>query len=138
MVTHQIQIAGVYRVSIRDFGQLEAVVMDRVWNRSEVATVRDIFDELAEGRQIAYTTVLSTMDNLHRKGWLARERVGKAYRYWPVMTREKHSAELMRSAFASGGDADLVLTFFLEQMSEQESTELQTALGRLRKDVDNR
>jgi predicted transcriptional regulator len=117
-------------VSIRDFGQLEAVVMDRVWNRSEVTTVRDIFD--------AYTTVLSTMDNLHRKGWLARERVGKAYRYWPVMTREKHSAELMRAAFTSGGDADLVLTFFLEQMSKQESAELQAALGRLVGNVDDR
>jgi predicted transcriptional regulator len=125
-------------VSIRDFGQLEAVVMDRVWNRSEVTTVRDIFDELATSRQIAYTTVLSTMDNLHRKGWLARERVGKAYRYWPVMTREKHSAELMRAAFTSGGDADLVLTFFLEQMSKQESAELQAALGRLVGNVDDR
>lgn len=115
----------------RGFGDLEAVIMDRVWSRNEPVTVREIFDELADSRQIAYTTVLSTMDNLHRKQWLARERAGKAYRYWPTMTREERSARLMRAAFESGGDTDLVLTFFLEQMSRNESTRLQDALRRI-------
>ncbi len=58
------------------FGELEAVVMDRVWDRAEVCTVRDVFDELAADRVIAYTTVLSTMDNLHRKG-VAGTRTGR-------------------------------------------------------------
>jgi hypothetical protein len=43
------------------------------------------------------------MDNLHTKGWLARERDGKAYRYWPTLTREQHSAQLMRAALDEGG-----------------------------------
>ena len=62
----------------RAFGDLEAVIMDRVWDRDEAVTVREVFDELSAERQIAYTTVLSTMDNLHRKNWLKRERSGKA------------------------------------------------------------
>ncbi len=55
--------------------------MDRLWNRdppdSDTA-VREIFDALStERKKIAYTTVMSTMDNLHGKGWLSRTRDGK-------------------------------------------------------------
>lgn len=116
---------------VRGFGELEATVMDKLWTRAEVSTVRDIFDDLAANRPIAYTTVLSTMDNLHRKGWLARERVGKAYHYRPALTREEHSAKLMREAFESGGDTDLVLTHFLNQMGDLESEQVQAALRRI-------
>ena len=77
--------------------------MDRLWDRDvDSTTVRELFDELAAERDIAYTTVMSTMDNLHRKGWLARERDGRAYRYWPTMTREEHSAQLMHEALGIG------------------------------------
>jgi predicted transcriptional regulator len=114
----------------RAFGDLEAVVMERVWDHEHAVTVREIFDELAEERQIAYTTVLSTMDNLHRKGWLQRERSGKAYLYTPSMSREERSARLMRDAFDSGGDADMVLAFFLEQMNADESAQFKAALRR--------
>lgn len=108
--------------------------MDRIWKRGEVVTVRDIFDDLAHDRQIAYTTVMSTMDNLYRKGWLQRERVGKAFRYWSTMTREEHSARLMRDAFDAGGDSDLVLTFFLKQLEEDESTRVRDVLRRIIED----
>ena len=116
---------------IRGFGELEAVVMDRIWDRDETTTVREIFDELAAEREIAYTTVMSTMDNLHTKGWLARERDGKAYRYWPTLTREQHSAQLMREVLDAGGRSELVLSHFLEQISPEESARLRTALQRL-------
>lgn len=115
----------------RGFGDLEALIMDRIWDRAEPVTVREIFDDMVGDRAIAYTTVMSTMDNLHRKHWLARERVGKAYRYWPSMTREERSAGLMRAAFAAGGDADLVLTHFLQQISADESALLTQALQRI-------
>ena len=116
---------------VRGFGELEAVVMDRIWDRDGATTVREIFDELAAEREIAYTTVMSTMDNLHTKGWLAREREGKAYRYWPTLTREQHSAQLMREVFDAGGRSDLVLSHFLEQISPEESARLRQALQRL-------
>lgn len=109
---------------VRGFGELEAVVMDRVWGREGMIPVREVFEDLRRGREIAYTTVMSTMDNLHRKGWLARERRGKAFLYWPTLTREEYSARLMREALTGGGDPDLVLTHFLEQMSDEESVRL--------------
>lgn len=112
----------------RGFGDLEAVVMDQVWSCEHAVTVREVFDELAAQREIAYTTVMSTMDNLHRKGWLARERDGKAYNYWATMTREERSANLMSEAFHSGGDTDLVLSFFLGKMNPQESERLRAVL----------
>ncbi len=105
--------------------------MDRVWNRGAAATVRDIFDDLTHDREIAYTTVMSTMDNLHRKGWLQRERVGKAFRYWPAMSREEHSAVLMRDAFDAGGDSEVVLTFFINQMDEKDAMRVRAALRRI-------
>lgn len=109
---------------MRGFGELETVVMDRVWSRPGKITVRQVFEDLRAQRAIAYTTVMSTMDNLHRKGWLARERCGKAYLYWPMLTREEYGARLMHDALNSGGDPEVVLTHFMEQMSEQESARL--------------
>ena len=112
----------------RGFGDLEATVMDRVWGRDDGVTGRVVFEEMADARQIAYTTVLSTLDNLHRKGWVRREREGKAYRYWATMTREERSANLMRAALQTGGKPEAVLAFFVEQMSAEEAAQLKAAL----------
>jgi predicted transcriptional regulator len=116
---------------VRGFGDLEAVVMDRLWDRAGTTTVRAVFEDLHQSREIAYTTVMSTMDNLHRKGWLARERQGKAFLYWPTLTREEYSARLMRDALDAGGDSGAVLTHFLRQMTDEESATLRTALRRV-------
>ena len=119
-------------VRIRGFGELEAVVMDRVWNRDpDMVTVREIFEELSEERRIAYTTVMSTMDNLYTKGWLERERDGRAYRYWATLTREEHTARLMREALDGGGRSELVLSYFIEAIGPKESERLREALRRL-------
>jgi predicted transcriptional regulator len=116
----------------RGFGDLEAVIMDRIWNRgATTTTVREIFNELVAEREIAYTTVMSTMDNLYNKGWLAREKDGKAYRYWPTLTREEHSARLMREALDAGGSPELVLNHFVEQMGAEESARLRAALRKI-------
>ncbi|MBC7299763.1 MULTISPECIES: BlaI/MecI/CopY family transcriptional regulator [Actinomycetes] len=113
------------------FGDLEAVVMDRVWAAEDDLTVRDVYESLLVEREIAYTTVMSTMDNLHRKGWLDRERHGKAYLYWPTLNREEYSAQLMRGAL-EGTRSDLVLAHFVEQISEDESEALRAALRRIK------
>ncbi|MFN3006931.1 BlaI/MecI/CopY family transcriptional regulator [Mycolicibacterium wolinskyi] len=120
-------------MGIKGFGDLEAVVMDVLWSRSEPSTVRSVHDELVTQRQIAYTTVMSTMDNLFRKGWLLRDKVGLAYQYRPVMSREEHSAKLMRTVFESGGDSELILNFFLEQIADDDSVKLRQALQRFTK-----
>ena len=117
---------------MRGFGDLEAVIMHRVWEHDGPVTVRDLFDELSAERTIAYTTVMSTMDNLHRKGWLDRVRDGKAYRYTATASREEYSARLMREALADGGDAEAVLSHFVAQIGSGESEALRSVLRKLR------
>ncbi|HEV2378072.1 MAG TPA: BlaI/MecI/CopY family transcriptional regulator [Streptosporangiaceae bacterium] len=115
---------------MRGFGDLESVVMHLVWDHDGPVTVRDLFGELSRDREIAYTTVMSTMDNLHRKGWLTRVKEGKAYRYTAVATREEYSARLMSEALAGGGDTEAVLSHFVAQMDGEESNVLREVLRR--------
>ena len=116
---------------MRGFGELEAVVMDRVWEHGGPVTVRELFDELRQERAIAYTTVMSTMDNLHRKGWLARDKDGKAYRYTAVASRDEYSARLMREAMAEAGDTEAVLSHFVKAMDGEQSEVLRAVLDKL-------
>jgi len=116
---------------MRGFGDLEAEIMHRVWDHDGPVTVRELFDELRTQRPIAYTTVMSTMDNLHRKGWLAREKDGKAYRYTAVASREEYSARLMREAMTEAGDTEAVLSHFVAQMNGEQSQVLGAVLRRL-------
>ena len=113
------------------FGDLEAVIMHRVWDHGDPFTVRELFEELQRERVIAYTTVMTTMDNLHRKGWLARVKEGKAYRYTATASREEYSARLMREALDGGGDTQAVLSHFVAQMDGEESEVLRAVVRRL-------
>ncbi len=70
-------------------GPLEQDVMDVVW-RLRDATVRDVHAELAEGREIAYTTVMTTMARLARKGLLLRDTADLAHRYRPGVSRDQY------------------------------------------------
>lgn len=116
---------------MRGFGDLEAVIMQMVWDHPGAVTVRELFDKLGQERAIAYTTVMSTMDNLHRKGWLARTKEGKAYRYTATASREEYSARLMREALAEGGDTEAVLSHFITQIGDAESEALRAVVRRL-------
>ena len=116
---------------MRGFGDLEAEVMHRVWAHDGPVTVREIFEDMRTQRTIAYTTVMSTMDNLHRKGWLNREKDGKAYRYTAVASREEYSARLMREAMAEAGDTEAVLSHFVAQMDGEQSQVLGEVLRKL-------
>jgi predicted transcriptional regulator len=118
-------------VRVRGFGDLETEIMHRVWDHEAAVTVRELFDELRKQRPIAYTTVMSTMDNLHRKGWLNRDKDGKAYRYTAVASREEYSARLMREAMAEAGDTEAVLSHFVAQMDGEQSQVLGAVLRKL-------
>ncbi len=116
---------------MRGFGDLETVIMHLVWDHDSPVTVRELLGELRQERAIAYTTVMSTMDNLHRKGWLARAKDGKAYRYTATASREEYSARLMAEALAGGGDTEVVLSHFVAEMGGQESEVLAAVVQRL-------
>ncbi|MDT3442672.1 MULTISPECIES: BlaI/MecI/CopY family transcriptional regulator [unclassified Pseudofrankia] len=115
---------------MRGLGDLEAVVMDRLWSAPGPLTVRAVYEQLREQRQIAYTTVMTVMDNLHRKGWLHRALAGRAYRYEPTRSREMHSAEVMSEALADSVDRAATLMHFVEQMSPEEAQLLRDVLAR--------
>jgi predicted transcriptional regulator len=112
---------------VRRFGELEAEIMNRLWARAKPTTVREVVDELQRERPIAYTTVMTVMDTLFKKGWLHRQLEGRAYRYEPVSTREQYSAELMRDALSTSTDRTAALAHFLEQLSPDEASALREA-----------
>ena len=89
---------------MRMLGELEARVMRRIWDRDGPVTVRDITDDLRRDRPIAYTTVMTVMDNLRKKGWLRRTDQGRAYRYEPTVTGDEYSAGVMRQGLAASTD----------------------------------
>lgn len=102
--------------------------MDRIWRRGRPVLVRDIVEDLTAERTFAYTTVMTVMDKLHRKGWLRREPRGRAYVYEAVASRESYTARLMRDAWATSDNQAVAFVHFLEQLSEEEARALRTAL----------
>jgi predicted transcriptional regulator len=118
----------VWECGMRRFGELEAVIMDRLWERGRPALVREILDELRGDRTLAYTTVMTVMDNLYRKGWLRRERDGRAWRYEPTGSRSGYTAALMNEALETSADRRRALAHFALQMSPHDAAVLRDAL----------
>lgn len=77
-------------------GPLETDVMEIAWRLNE-ATVRDVHAELANNREIAYTTVMTTMSRLAAKGLLLRDTSGLAHRYRPAMSRDEYARTAVTS-----------------------------------------
>lgn len=102
--------------------------MERLWASESSVAVRDVLEDLRKERAIAYTTVMTVLDNLHRKGMVTREKAGRAYRYRPAYTREEHTAALMEQVLAGSGDRGAALMHFVEQMPPDEIRRLRQAL----------
>jgi len=114
-------------------GDLEAQVMRRIWARRDPVTVRDVLGDLQADRNIAYTTVMTVMGNLEKKGWLRRHADGRAYRYEPLISAEEYSSGLMRQALEASTDRPAVLMHFIEELSADEALALEKAYRRLTK-----
>src|SRR5580658_10489042 len=114
---------------MRRLGELEAVIMDRLWEWGRPVLVREVVDNLHDDRAPAYTTVMTVMENLHRKGWLRRERDGRAWRYEPTGSRSGYTAALMSDALATSADHRTALAHFALQMSPHDAAMLREALG---------
>jgi predicted transcriptional regulator len=119
---------------MRQFGELEAVIMERLWAWGRPALVREMVEELRQDRPLAYTTVMTVMENLHRKGWLRRERDGRAWRYEPTGSRSGYTAALMSDALGTGADRRTALAHFVLQMSPHDVALLREALDQARRE----
>ncbi|MEU7551154.1 BlaI/MecI/CopY family transcriptional regulator [Streptomyces sp. NPDC044571] len=111
----------------RPLGELEDAVMTRVWQWNRPVTVREVLEDLQQERSIAYTTVMTVMDNLHQKGWVRREAEGRAYRYTAVSTRAAYSAALMNEAWSTSDNPAAALVAFFGMMSAEQREALRDA-----------
>ncbi|GGT37793.1 hypothetical protein GCM10014713_34310 [Streptomyces purpureus] len=102
--------------------------MSRVWQWNRPVTVREVLEDLQQERSIAYTTVMTVMDNLHQKGWVRREVDGRAYRYTAVSTRAAYAAALMNEAWAQSDNPAAALVAFFGMMSPEQRVALQDAV----------
>ncbi|MFI2209876.1 BlaI/MecI/CopY family transcriptional regulator [Streptomyces sp. NPDC020141] len=119
----------------RQLGELEDAVMTRVWQWNRPVTVREVLEDLQQERSIAYTTVMTVMDNLHQKGWVRREVEGRAYRYTAVSTRAAYSAALMNDAWSRSDNPAAALVAFFGMMSPEQRESLQAAVRIVQDDV---
>jgi BlaI family transcriptional regulator, penicillinase repressor len=77
-------------------GSLEADILAVVWERKQ-STVRDVYETLREQRQIAYTTVMTVMNNLVKKELLTQDRTAIAYVYTPAIPGNEVASTIMDS-----------------------------------------
>ncbi|MBM4794287.1 BlaI/MecI/CopY family transcriptional regulator [Streptomyces sioyaensis] len=112
----------------RRLGDLEDAVMTRVWEWNRPVTVREVLEDLQRERSIAYTTVMTVLDNLHQKGWVRREAEGRAYRYEAVSTRAAYAAALMNEAWSASDNPAAALVAFFGMMSPEQRQALRDAV----------
>lgn len=99
--------------------------MNVVWGkRLESFAVSDVLAVLEKQRDIAYTTVMTTVVRLHEKGLLERERDGRRYLYSPKLTREEFLESTARAVLNGAVDGQQAMAMLAEKVSEASAAEL--------------
>ncbi|MFB8128729.1 BlaI/MecI/CopY family transcriptional regulator [Streptomyces mirabilis] len=111
------------------FGELEAAIMDAVWDAGKPLRVREVLERLDRDPEPAYNTVHTVTEILYRKGWLSKEKDGRAYKYGATKSREEYVAGLMDEALSVAGNRTATLARFVQQMQPGEAEELHRLLG---------
>ncbi len=115
-------------------GDLERAVMDQLWAAPEPQTVRQVHEVLVTERDLAYTTVMTVLQRLAKKGLVAQLRDDRAHRYTPVHSRDELVAGLMVDALdqvADGGARRAALVHFVERVGADDADALRRALAEL-------
>ena len=102
------------------FGTLELRVLEALWARGAEASVRDVLEAFPHA---AYTTVMTTMERLHRKGVLERRKDGRAFLYRPITSREELESGLVVRAVGSllrGDSAQPILSCLVDEVSRHD------------------
>lgn len=121
-------------------GPLEIRVLEALWSCGAEARVRDLVDAFPG---VAYTTLMTTLDRLHKKGILARRRNGRAFSYLPVSSRSGLEAALagktvdaIVASFSTPAAIRPLMTSFVEAVSRRDELaldELERVLGARRR-----
>jgi predicted transcriptional regulator len=116
--------------------------MDVLWARGE-SNVRDVAEKL--GRPLAYTTVMTTLDRLYKKGMLERRKSERAFLYSPRWSRrdwELQRAGDLVAEFLSGPrqSGELLISCFLNEVGRDAGLldELERKIKIKRKELDRR
>ena len=122
------------------FGPLEARVLDALWTLNVPATVRDL-QPLFSGT--AYTTLMTTLDRLHRKGVLERAKTGRAFVYRHRWTRRdliaRLAGEQLGALIAPDPALQPLVSFFVDAVTHRDEEvlgELERLVARRRADSD--
>lgn len=111
-----------FRASPSQLGPLEQRLLGALWEKGS-ATVRELADGVCP--DLAYTTVMTTLDRLFKKQLLTRESEGRAFRYTPRVTREELHREAAGEAFRQLLNASpapsLPLSYLVEIVTEQDA-----------------
>ena len=111
-----------FRASSSQLGPLEERLLEALWRRGN-ATVRELLD--AGLHDLAYTTVMTTLDRLYKKGLLTRESEGRAFRYAPRLSREEIHREAAGEALRQMLDAypasSLPLSYLVDVLTERDA-----------------
>lgn len=101
--------------AVARLGDLEAAVMQHLWTQG-ASDVKAVHRAVGERRAITLNTVQSTMERLHKKGLLLRDKVSHAFVYAPVVSRERYGADLVRDVVESvlGKGAGPMLSAFVD------------------------
>ena len=100
-------------------GDLEREVMTQLWDAAEPLTVRQVHERLSRHRDLAYTTVMTVLDRLAKKGVVTQAKGDRAYRYGPAQTREEMTAGLMLDVLSATPDRDAALAYFVGRLSPE-------------------
>lgn len=107
--------------SLAQLGPLEQRLLDEVWARGS-ATVRELLE--SADLNIAYTTVMTTLDRLYKKQVLSREPEGRAFRYTARLTREElqraAAGQAIQELLSSGAASSLPLSYLVEAVTEHD------------------
>jgi predicted transcriptional regulator len=120
-------------------GPLERQLLESLWKRKS-GTVRELIED--DNLQLAYTTVMTTLDRLYKKNLLDRVAEGRAFRYTPRHTSEElqraAAGDMIRQFLSSGASSTLPLSYLVEVVSEHDAElldELQQLVERKRRDL---
>ena len=116
---------------MRGFGDLEGAIMEHVWSADQPLLVREIQQALRPER--AYNTVWTVTEILYRKGWLTREKEGRAYRYRATVSRDEYTGDLMGEALEASADRAAAFRRFAGRISAEEAEDLREALEQARR-----
>ncbi len=125
------------RQPLDQLGDLQRAVMEAVWHLGH-ASVRQVWKQLCQKKELAYTTVLTAMQRLEQAGWLRHHREGKKNIYWATRTREQAGVKSVQRLIQRmyEGSAFLMFQHLVDEgeLNDQELIKLRNLIDSKRKE----